>query len=117
MDPLEPPDRSLDRSILAQREMCSRFVVVRDVSPKDSTEVSLAEHDDVVETLPSDRADDSFDISVAKGSQLHPFRSMGRKLFGSPMCFTPFAGKSSRWWIGATPGERTASISTMTRAG
>jgi hypothetical protein len=71
----------------------------------------------VVETLPSDRADDSFDISVAKGSQLHPFRSMGRKLFGSPMCFTPFAGKSSRWWIGATPGERTASISTMTRAG
>jgi hypothetical protein len=38
----------MDRSILAQQgEMCSSFVVVRDVSPKDSTEVSLAEHDEV----------------------------------------------------------------------
>ena len=77
----------------------------------------FAEHDNMVDALAADRAYQPFRISIAKGSQLHPFRSMGRKLFGSPMCFTPFAGKSSRWWIGATPGERTASISTMARAG
>jgi hypothetical protein len=97
--------------------MCSSFVVICDVSATDSTKVILAEHDDMIETLPADRTNQPFDGSIAKGSQLHPVRSMGRKLSGSPMCFTPFAGKSSRWWISATPGERTASISTMTRAG
>src|ERR1700730_17962480 len=44
--------------------MRSGFVVIPDVSPHDSTKVSLPEHDDVVETLPSDRADQPFDISI-----------------------------------------------------
>src|ERR1700688_2085433 len=74
--------------------MRSSFVVICDVSPDDSTKVSFAEHDDVVETLPSDRADQPFDVSVAKGSQLHPVRSMGRKLSGSPMKMKRLEGRA-----------------------
>src|SRR3984893_9816658 len=106
-----------NRRILAQRQVRAQCVVIAQVGQKNVTKVLLPEHDNMVSALPSNRSDQPFRIGIAKGSQLHPFRSMGRKLFGSPMCFTPFAGKSSRWWIGATPGERTASISTMTRAG
>jgi hypothetical protein len=61
------PNRWIGRWIGAslRTERCVRgFVVIRDVSPNDSTKVSLPEHNDVVETLPSDRADQPFDISI-----------------------------------------------------
>jgi hypothetical protein len=40
------------------------LVVIRDVGRDDAAEVGLAEHDEMVEALPSDRADQAFDVSV-----------------------------------------------------
>ena len=40
------------------------LVVIRDVGRNGAAEVSLAEHDEMVETLPPDRADHPFDVSV-----------------------------------------------------
>jgi hypothetical protein len=60
-------------SILAQGEMCPSFVVIGDVGCDDAAEVSLAEHDEVVETLPPDRADQPFEVSVL------PRRSRSRR--------------------------------------
>src|ERR1700724_2417130 len=47
-----------------QREVRPELVVIRDVGCDDAAEMSLAEHDEMVETLPSDRADQPFDVSV-----------------------------------------------------
>jgi hypothetical protein len=64
-----------------------------------------------------DGTDGAFDSVVLKGSRLRLVRSMERNCSGSPMCSIHCTGKSSRWWTGAAPGERTAFISMMTRAG
>jgi hypothetical protein len=60
-------DGVFHRSILAEREVCPRPLVVRDVRPKDSTKMPLIEDDDVVQTLTADRADDAFDAGVLPG--------------------------------------------------
>jgi hypothetical protein len=60
-------DGAFHRSILAEREVCPRPLVVRDVRPKDSTKMPLIEDEDVVQTLTADRADDAFDGGVLPG--------------------------------------------------
>ena len=56
-DPPDPVDRSMDWGVFVQRQVSPSFVVIRDVACDDAAEVSLAEHDEMVETLPPDRAD------------------------------------------------------------
>jgi hypothetical protein len=48
-------DGASQRSILVEREVRARLLVVRDVVPKDSTKVPFVEDDDVVQTLAADR--------------------------------------------------------------
>jgi transposase len=60
-------DGAFHRSILAEREVRARPLVVRDVGPKDSTKMPLIEDDDVVQTLAADRADDAFDVGILPG--------------------------------------------------
>jgi hypothetical protein len=60
-------DGAFHRSILAEREVRARSLVVRDVGPKHSTKMPLTEDDDVVQTLPADRADDAFDLGILPG--------------------------------------------------
>jgi hypothetical protein len=59
------------------------------------TEMSLAEHNNVVKALPSDRTDQPFGISVVKSGQLHSYRLIGRKPSWLRMSFTPSTGASS----------------------
>jgi hypothetical protein len=60
-------DGAFHWSILAEREVRARPLVVRDVGPKDSTKMPLIEDDDVVQTLAADRADDAFDVGILTG--------------------------------------------------
>ena len=55
---------SAERSVFPKREVRARAVVVSGISGQDAAQVTLAEHDEVVETLPPDRADQPFDVSV-----------------------------------------------------
>jgi hypothetical protein len=63
-DPPDTVDRSMDWSVFVQRQVSPELVVIRDVGCDDAAEMSLAEHDEMIETLPSDRADQPFDVSV-----------------------------------------------------
>jgi hypothetical protein len=57
-------DRTRDRRVLAEREMCSRAHVVRDVVCEHSVQRHPVHDDEVIEALTSDRPDDSFDVGV-----------------------------------------------------
>ena len=72
-DPPEPVDRSMNWGVFIQREMSPELVAMGDVGFDDAAEVSLAEHDEMVETLPLDRADQPFDVTVL------PRRSRSRR--------------------------------------
>ena len=50
--------------VLAEREVRSRVLVVRDVRSKHTPEMSLIEDDDVVKTLATDGPDDAFDVGI-----------------------------------------------------
>src|SRR6201981_4223623 len=63
-DPPDPVDRSMDWGVFVQRQVSPSFVVIRDVAGDDAAEVSLAEHDEMVETLPPDRGDQPFGVTV-----------------------------------------------------
>ncbi len=54
--------------------MTAASVVVIDELPKDLPEVSLAEHDDVVEAFSAECAIDALDEAVGVRRQLHPIR-------------------------------------------
>ena len=59
-----PPRRPLDgpgvRRILLQREVSSSAVIIGEVAGQDTAEVLLVEHEDMVQTLAPDRADEPF---------------------------------------------------------
>jgi hypothetical protein len=65
----------------------------------------LPKYDHVVETFPSERADESLRVPILKGSQLHLVHMMERSLSGSPMFFIHGTGISSHCWTGAAPGK------------
>jgi len=71
------------------------LVVIFHVRQQYMTEVSLAEHNNVVKALPSDRTDQPFGISVVKSSQLHSYCLIGRKPSWLRMSFTPSTDVSS----------------------
>ena len=63
----ESLDRPMARRILGHRQMCSEFVVIAGIGPKDPTQMGLAEDDGVIETFPTDRADQSLRMPVLPG--------------------------------------------------
>ncbi len=54
-------------SILLEREMRARAVVVAEVAVQTTTEVSLIQHDHMVEELAADGADHAFDEGILPG--------------------------------------------------
>ena len=60
----EPLDGPMARRILFQGQMRSEFVVIVAVSPEDPAQKGFAEDDDVIETFPADRADQSLRMPV-----------------------------------------------------
>src|SRR5258705_12204327 len=54
----------MEWGILVQRAMNARFIIIRGIPTQDPAQVRLPKHDHVVETFPSDRADQSLDVRV-----------------------------------------------------
>ena len=63
-DGAEPLNRPMNGSVLAQSSMSSRFIVVGGKLAKDLAQMGLTEHNQVVETFPSDRADQSLRVPI-----------------------------------------------------
>ena len=63
-DPTEPLDRTMDWSILAQRQMSASLVVEAHIRQQDSPQVSFPEDDHRVEAFSSDRTDEPFNVSI-----------------------------------------------------
>src|SRR4029450_13567026 len=57
-------NRPMERGILVQLAMNARFIIISGKLAQDPAQVRLPEHDHVVETFPSDRADQSLDVRV-----------------------------------------------------
>src|SRR5205823_14628213 len=57
-------NRPMERGVLVQRAMNARFIIISGKLAQDPAQVRLPEHDHVVETFPSDRADQSLDVRV-----------------------------------------------------
>ena len=81
--------RSVDRApvwrILLEREVSSSAVVIREVAGQDAAEVSLAEHEDMVETLAPYRADEPFREGIL------PRAAGGREDLPDPHALHPFS--------------------------
>src|SRR5439155_5438449 len=54
----------MERRIFVERAMNSRHIIISGILPKDPTQVRLPKHDHVVETFPSDRADQSLRVRI-----------------------------------------------------
>src|SRR5258708_3532536 len=54
----------MERGILLKGSMNSRFVIIGSILAQDPAQVHLPEHDHVVETFPSDRADQSLHVRI-----------------------------------------------------
>ncbi len=63
-DDAEAPNRPMEWGILVQRAMNARFIIISGILAQDPAQVRLPEHDQVVETFPSDGADQSLDVRV-----------------------------------------------------
>src|SRR6478672_8153679 len=50
--------------MLVQRAMNARFIIIRGIPTQDPAQVRLPKYDYVVETFPSDRADQSLDVRI-----------------------------------------------------
>jgi hypothetical protein len=66
-DVTEPLNGPTVRRILVQRQMRSVFVVIADVGTKNSTQVGVAEDDDVIEAFPADRANQPLRMPILPG--------------------------------------------------
>ena len=58
-DDAEALNRPMEWGILVQRAMNARFIIIRGIPTQDPAQVRLSKYDHVVETFPSDRADQS----------------------------------------------------------
>jgi hypothetical protein len=54
----------MGRRIFSQGQVRSEFVVIAGVGGKDSTQMGVAEDDDVIEAFPTDRADQPLRMPV-----------------------------------------------------
>jgi hypothetical protein len=75
-DDAEALNRPMEWGILVQRAMNARFIIIRGIPTQDPAQVRLPKYDHVVETFPSDRADQSLDVRVlprrSRSSRLVP---------------------------------------------
>src|SRR5664280_2524108 len=55
------------RTILGEREMCPRPMIILNIGRQGAAQVTLIENDNVIETLAPDRTNDPLDISVLPG--------------------------------------------------
>src|SRR5437660_2139923 len=73
-DDAEALNRPVEWGILVQRAVNPRFIIIRGIPTQDPAQVRLPEH--VVETFPSDRADQPLDVRVlprrSRSSRLVP---------------------------------------------
>src|SRR6266481_3079908 len=63
-DDAEALNRPMEWGILVQRAMNARFIIIRGIPTQDPAQVRLPQYDHVVETFPSDRADQPLDVRV-----------------------------------------------------
>src|SRR5215469_9905875 len=63
-DDAEALNRPVEWGILVQRAMNARFIIIRGIPTQDPAQVRFPKYDHVVETFPSDRADQPLDIRV-----------------------------------------------------
>ena len=63
----ESLDRPMVRRIFIQRQMCSEFIVITGVVNEDSTQMGVAEDDDVIEGFPADRSDEPLRMPILPG--------------------------------------------------
>ncbi len=63
-DTADALDSAKSRRILAERQMRTGCIIVVHVGPQHVPQVPLAEHDDMVETFPSDRADQALRVPI-----------------------------------------------------
>src|SRR5205807_10481577 len=101
-DDAEALNRPMEGGILVERAMNARFIIISGILAQDPAQVCLPEHGQVVETFPSDRADQPLDVRVlprrsgrgrlvpnSHGAQtLHEDRAIGR---------VPVPNKVTRW--------------------
>ena len=66
-DLAKPLNGTMARRILTQRQMRPEFVVISCVGRKYSTQMGVAEDDDVIEAFPADRADEPLRMPVLPG--------------------------------------------------
>ena len=57
-------NRAMKRGVLVQRSMSSRLIIIGGICAEDSAQVRFTKHDHVVQALPADRADESFNIGI-----------------------------------------------------
>jgi hypothetical protein len=67
-DGAEPLNCPMNGSVLAQSSMSPRFIIVGGKLAKDPAQMGLTEHNQMVETFPSDRADQSLRVPPAPNS-------------------------------------------------
>ena len=60
-------NRPMKRGILVQRAVNSRLIIISGIVAKDPAQVRLSKYDHVVETFPSDRADQSLHVPICHG--------------------------------------------------
>jgi hypothetical protein len=63
-DDADALNRSMERGIFVERAMNSRPIIIGNILPKDPTQMRLPKHDHVVETFPSDRADQPLGVRI-----------------------------------------------------
>ena len=63
-DDAEVLNRPMKWGILVQQAMNARFIIIRGIPTQDPAQVRLPKYDHVVETFPSDRADQSLDVRI-----------------------------------------------------
>ena len=61
-------DRPDVRRILVEREVRARLVVIGEVAGQDAAQVSFAEHENMIEALAPDRADEPLDEWILPGA-------------------------------------------------
>jgi hypothetical protein len=57
----------MERGVLVQRSMGPRLIIVGSIGADDLAQVRFTEHNDVVQALPADRANESLNVSVLPG--------------------------------------------------
>ncbi len=60
-------DFSLYRSVAFKGKVCSRLMIIDEVCPENSSEMSLVDNDEMIQSLSADRAYEPLTISILPG--------------------------------------------------